>query len=569
MGLDKNKIVAIPESGRIGSDNRVFVISQKVYLPDKQYNIDKRISIGKAIDKKTMYPNDNYQKLFPHAYAEETGARPKAAEVSCGLQIAVKSICSYTGLYRLAEKSIGRHTTDLFLDYCMYMMLMHSDVTQHFEKIMDRHLLFSEKLYSDSYYSDAFSKSVTPGQILRFKEFWAEGIKEREGGCVHISIDGSNDDCEAEGIEIAEPGHPKSGKNVDIFNFMYAVTEKGTPVTYDVYRGSVIDAKALKRIITFLQAYGLRPEDYILDRGFCDDACVNILSESHLHFVMMLKGNINACTSIVEAHGNEIKFNVRNKIPGTQLFGITDRFHLFKASREEEYIHLFFDWKNGGERAFKLMEDYEKALASADRALKEGKKLSVPAKFKDIIKLRQGRGPRTLVIDYEKYQKLVNQKGLSAIATSRRMEIQDVSRTYHIRDACEKQYSILKTQIGFDRNRTYSTPSLETRCLVAFLASIIRNEFIQISRQLAEETDDRKHYTANSIIYELSSIRMTLINGIYCFADNLSDRQQKILNALQLDREDIEFAIHAENLRQEGKIARRRRKKPGRKKKTI
>jgi len=83
---------------------------------------------------------------------------------------------------------------------------------------------------------------------------------------------------------------------------------------------------------------------------------------------------------------------------------------IFKASKEEEYIHLFFGWKNSGGQVFKLMEDYVKALVSANRTLEQGKKLSVPEKFKDIIKLRQGRDPHTLVMDYEKYQRLVNQK---------------------------------------------------------------------------------------------------------------------------------------------------------------
>ena len=52
-----------------------------------------------------------------------------------------------------------------------------------------------------------------------------------------LCIDGSNDDCQSNGVDIAEKGHDKLGKNINIVSLNYAVTEDGKPVTYDVYRG--------------------------------------------------------------------------------------------------------------------------------------------------------------------------------------------------------------------------------------------------------------------------------------------------------------------------------------------
>lgn len=43
-----------------------------------------------------------------------------------------------------------------------------------------------------------------------------------------------------------EKGHAKYGQNVNIVSFSYAVTPEGKPVTYETYRGGLIDAKIIK-----------------------------------------------------------------------------------------------------------------------------------------------------------------------------------------------------------------------------------------------------------------------------------------------------------------------------------
>ncbi len=85
----------------------------------------------------------------------------------------------------------------------------------------------------------------------------------------YISVDGTNDECESKGIEIAEKGANKPGSNTNIFNLMYVVAEDGTPIRFHTYRGSIVDSRALGVSATFMNAYGIHPEGCILDRGFC------------------------------------------------------------------------------------------------------------------------------------------------------------------------------------------------------------------------------------------------------------------------------------------------------------
>ncbi len=100
----------------------------------------------------------------------------------------------------------------------------------------------------------------------------------------------ANDDCESKGVELAEKGHAKSGKNVDIVSFTYAVTTKGFPVTFDVYRGGLIDAKAVQTIIDFLNGCGITAKEVILDGGCCNAKALRYLDSKNIAYIIMVKG---------------------------------------------------------------------------------------------------------------------------------------------------------------------------------------------------------------------------------------------------------------------------------------
>ena len=141
---------------------------------------------------------------------------------------------------------------------------------------MSNQILYSGKAYSDSSYSDLFERGLTKDQILAFKKKWAMQCKKDGVDGVWLCIDGSNDDCESEGVELAEKGHAKSKRNVEIVSFTYAVTPGGKPVTFDVYRGGLVDAKEMQAAIemlsetkeSILNAYELKTG---LDRAVLSD----------------------------------------------------------------------------------------------------------------------------------------------------------------------------------------------------------------------------------------------------------------------------------------------------------
>ena len=92
--------------------------------------------------------------------------------------------------------------------------------------------IFSESLRSDSYLSTFFKQKIDDDKIALFHELWApriiafKGIKK-----AYLNVDGTNIDCEAEGVTLREIGYDKSGEGTTIVGVMYVIAPDGTPFT--------------------------------------------------------------------------------------------------------------------------------------------------------------------------------------------------------------------------------------------------------------------------------------------------------------------------------------------------
>ena len=256
-------------------------------------------------------------------------------------------------------------------------MLFHTSVAEHIDSRMKNQQLFSGKCYSDSFYSDLFNNDIAYDQILLFKKKWALQCKEDGVDTVWLCIDGSNDDCESKGVVFAEKGHAKSLRNLKIVSFTYAVTETGKPVTFDIYRGGLVDAKAMKRILSFLKEAGITVRGVILDRGYCDSESLKYLESESIPYIIMVKGSPAGYTDLVNAFGNKIKLNAEYLIRGTYLFGVQEKVQLFEKYNHEDFLTLFYDYKNGGERISALLKKLYKEIDRVERVLAEGNNVSI------------------------------------------------------------------------------------------------------------------------------------------------------------------------------------------------
>lgn len=373
-----------------------------------------------------------------------------------------------------------------------------------------------------------------------------------------MCIDGSNDDCQSKGVDLAEKGHAKSGKNINIVSFTYAVTPEGKPVTYDVYRGGLVDAKAMRSVLDFLRECGLGVAGVILDRGYCSVDAIRYLIKHDIAYVIMVKGSPQGYEQMLAECGQQIKMNSNYLIPNTFLFGCQKQVRLFKSFDHKDYLTLFYDYRNGSDRITALLKKMYLEMERIESAISKGEKATVDSKYNQLLRISD-KGNGHVEIITETLQSAIDEKGLYSIVTSDEMTPQQVHELYVFRSTSETQYRIIKTQLGYGTLRIQYTAGVRARFAVGFVASILRYEIEKASKSLNRNT--------NQMIQELEKIEAQKLNDVYTYTHVENERLKSFFNALQSNALTlIDDSVKFENDRISGRIATPRRRKPGPKK---
>lgn len=541
------KEIPQPEGSHINhSDGRVYI-----YLYDKENARDsKRMTIGKATSETMMSPNENFKFKFPNLWEEYYGTNEiKSHFLQSGMYGLTLGIGHHTNLYPLLQETYGPSDANTLMDYSMYSILYKSDVSMTYQESMKDKVIFSRKAQSDSYLSTFFKEDLTEKQCLEFKRKWMTQCIENGTTRAWISIDGTNENCEAKKCSLAEKGKAKSNKNVSIVGYMYAVNaEDGTPITYSVYNGNKVDSKAFKGLIKELEDYGIGVEGVLLDRGFADSKVIKIIEELGYPYVIMLKSSAYGHNYMLNKYSETIRWKVPYVVNKKGMFGIQEKTKIFKSSDLEANINLFYDGANGGERSIKLIN---KVVTIMD-AIEDGESVRIP---KELSKYFIENENNEISFNYDVWQQAIDIKGYSSIASSEDYTPKQINEIYHLRDASEKQYSIMKSQLGYNVTRVHYTNGVKNKFLACFIASIIRNEILKASIKL--------DLTTNVIIKDINRIILRLQpNGIYTA---IHDESRKALDTLKnFDILDVDFDSIARDVtnRSSSKINSQLRLKP-------
>ncbi len=562
MAVFRDKTVPIPKVTGItinrSDGNRVLFVKEAPYDARAGYARPKRTTIGYVTnhDVKLMHPTSGYKLLFPSEWEKAFGEKVPAVFKHIGLYAISDSVNASTGIKDIMDQCFGADRANAMMDFVLYSMLYQTSVAEHFTTRMDGQQLFSATCHSDSYYSDLFKNKTSYDQILAFRKKWALQCKEDGVQEVWLCIDGSNDDCESIGVTLAEKGHAKSLRNRNIVSFTYAVTEKGKPVTFEIYRGGLVDSKAMRRILSFLKEAGIKVRGVILDRGYCDGTALKFLNSEGMAYIIMVKGSPAGYAKFVDEYGAKIKLNAEYLIRGTNLFGVQDKVQLFDSYKHEDHLTLFYDYKNGGDRLTALLKKLYREMDRCEGILSKGKIPVFCSQFQDVIKVSEDRAKVEIIT--AELQKLFDEKGLYSIVTSEEMAPQEVHALYQCRNSSETEYMIVKTQLGYGKIRVHVTKSILAKFTIGFIASCVRYELQDVAEEVNRST--------NEVIQEMNMLSMTKISDSYVPVQGIAGRQEVILKKLGSSAEILAQIAKDENDRLAGRKPTPRHRKSGPKK---
>ena len=519
--------IPIPADGKVNSyDKKV----SKYYTCDGRR---RRWIIGAETKPGLMIPNDNFRRLYSNLWKQYYGEDvPAMRLVRAGMYALTLGIGESTGLYPALQKAIGPEHANAIMDFAMYSIRERSNVAQLFEPAMEEQMVFTRKPWSDSAYSRLFSKDLSLDRIHDFRTAWlnkyidnkAENNADSgetkqevklEPKRIWLCIDGSNNDCAVSDSELAQLGHAKSLKETEIVSFMWAVdAETGMPVTWFVNNGSMPDCKAVDEVIRFLADKNLQIEGVIVDRGFASQDVLDLITSKGLEYIVMLKSNTNGYREMMARHADDVRVRVSQAVSDDGIFGITDKVKVFGKSASESCVGLFFVWSRNCSRGIKLLGKVRKQRRELEAVIREGKKPVVPPELKKYFKVEENDGVYTVNYDFDQWQEAVDGSGFHAIASSSERTAEEIHALYQLRDASEKQYSILKSQLGYDTTRSHTDQAIEVRLAVAFIASIIRTEIMNACKERDLDTNEMIRKTDRAYMLRLNG-------GNYEFVENL------------------------------------------------
>ena len=580
-GLKKNVIVDIPAIAHSNkSDLRVWIEDGEVV--DKSGRIrPKVLTIGKAFSEKQMYPNENFIRKFPRIYAEAAHTNIPIFQKRVGLYAVVLSIGESHHIYQYLIDAYGIQYANVIVDFGMYMILSRKNTAELYPSTMKDHVLFSGKTYSDEWLSEFFEKKMTNDATQLFKKSWIQECHNMGIIDVWVCADGSNNDCDSVDVEDAEQGHNKSGTNKNIYGYFFVVNAAdGMPITFERYRGGRVDCSEINEIIDIIKGYGFRIKGFILDRGFATIKVIEAILRAGYAYIIMMKNNCYAQKDLFARYANEIRMTFEHCVndEGT-VFGVVEHVQLFSSHPYKAYVGLYYDSKNGCERASYLIKKIRECQTQAIQDIENGKEPSIPNDLKKYFVVeKDSENKLTLSVCLEEIHKAVDQKGYSAIATSENISAEELYSNYHLRDVSEEEYSIFKSQLGEDVTRVHHTNGSKSKLAVGFITSIYRFFIMNVSIAFRLNT--------NRIVRELDMLTILQISGDnYTYSHTALDKQIQILSAFDVSEKDLEAIAQKETVQErapernpvqampsreteEGK-GRRGRKKGSKNKKTI
>lgn len=522
------------------NNNYVYLTKEKIYLKDKKHNQNKRVCIGKMIDKEYMIPNENYEDYFPSLY--ELKKPPILSDsLSVGLSLIVDGI--------MKDKKIDDLLIEIFEeDYCLikdliiYTIYEESTVIQHFPNVMRRFPIYSDLIYSDSYISNFFKENITDKRIELFLDAWNQ-INKKDN--IYISYDSTNMTTSSAGISLAEYGHSKDNDDLPQVNLSYAINQKeALPLFYELYPGSIIDNSQAKHMIARLREYGYKDIGVILDRGYYSKANIKYLEKNNYSYILMIKTNQSIIQDLISDEGLKLIFKGKDKyyIDYHEVYGLTKKIKQYPKDKHYVYVHLYYDI----ERAAYETKQLSKQRSTLEKELNyhleaKLKKREDLTRYNKLFKLKYD--DNGYLLSYKINDKYIDDKSFSSgffcIITSEEMSAKEALDIYRNRDIIEKLFESLKSELDYKKFRVSSNSSLKGKTFITFLANIIRSRIHYDTKALRNK--NKKDYTIPAIINELSNIEITRnAKGIYVRRHSLTSKQKNILAKFNIQDKDID-----------------------------
>ena len=336
-------------------------------------------------------------------------------------------------------------------------------------------------------------------------------------------------------INLLEYGYNRDDSDLPQLNLSMIVDkEKGIPVMYDIYPGSIVDVTTLKNTIKKIEAYGMENYTLVMDRGFFSKGNIEELLDEKIPFIMPATMSLKSVKELMSSAQKDIespeylhKFNKKpifvKQVTLEQKEFKIDGYCFYDPKRELEEKNTFYSrlydmkkkleetaipgWRNAGE----VFKERAKEMASFYSWKKIDDHFKINIK-KNAVSQRINRMGKFFLFYYGEHDWM------------------ECLTIYRERDIIEKGFKIMKNDIQSLPLNTSKDSTTKGFIFVCFIGLIIRTRLLSMMR----ETKIIEDYTVESLLLQLEKIRkVELQNGVIVVTE-LTRKQKEIMEKLNI-----------------------------------
>lgn len=336
-------------------------------------------------------------------------------------------------------------------------------------------------------------------------------------------------------INLLEYGYNRDGEPLPQINMSLILDkDKGIPVMYDIFPGSISDVSTLSVTLKKIKAHGIQNYVAVMDRGFFSLSNLLELIGNEISFIMAAKLQLNDLKQLMTDAQKDIddvkylhKFNkepifakpITYNLDSIEVHGYVYYDPKLEQTEKQTLLSRLYDIRE------ELLKVHLNKNSNHYAVFKE--KAHGFANFFEWHVIDNGFD---VAIKQNAVAQRMNKMGKYILFYSGDFDWMKCLSMYRGRDEIEKSFKALKNEIDILPLNTHSEKTTRGFIFIAFLSLIIRSRLINMLRE-AKILDK---YSVELLLLQLEKLRkITLADGLISVTE-MTKKQREIIQALKL-----------------------------------
>lgn len=336
-------------------------------------------------------------------------------------------------------------------------------------------------------------------------------------------------------INLLEYGYNRDGEPLPQINMSLILDkDRGIPVMYDIFPGSISDVSTLSGTLKKIKAHGIQNYVAVMDRGFFSVSNLLELMNNNISFIMAAKLQLNDLKQLMTDAQKDIDdVKYLHKFNKDPIFAkpIT-----YIMNSIEVHGYVYYDPKleqTEKQTLLSRLYDIREELLNV-RLNKNSNHYAVFKEkahgFGNFFEWHVIDNRFDVAIKQNAVAQRMNKMGKYILFYSGDFDWMKCLSMYRERDEIEKSFKALKNEIDILPLNTHSEKTTKGFIFIAFLSLIIRSRLINMMRE-AEILDK---YSVELLLLQLEKLRkITLADG-HILITEMTKKQREIIQALKL-----------------------------------